>query len=83
VSDTIRAPPSAETVVVVGGTVFRGRLLGVDVVAAIAVVEVAFDVEVDAAAGRFGGLLLLHAVSSVTAAIIVTEATRGRRTPRS
>jgi hypothetical protein len=70
-------------VLVVGGTEIRGRLVGVDVVAAIEVVEVAFDVEVDTADGRFGGLLLLHAVSTTIAAIIVNEATRGRRTPRS
>ena len=66
-----------------GGTEIRGRLPGVDVVGAIEVVDVAFDVEVDAADRRLGGLLLLHAVSTISAAIIVNEATRGRRTPRS
>jgi hypothetical protein len=70
-------------VLVVGGTVIRGRLVGVDVVAAIEVVEVAFDVEVDGADRCFGGLLLLHAVSTTTEAIMVNKANRGRRTPRS
>lgn len=79
----MRGPPSAETVLVVGGTEIRGRLLGVGVVAGIEVVEAAVDVEVEAEDGRFGGLLLLHEVSSATATIIVSETTRGRRTPRS
>ena len=67
----------------VEGTELRGRLLGVEIVAGIEVVEAAVDVEVDAEDGRFGGLLLLHEVSSTTARIIVSETTRGRRTPRS
>jgi hypothetical protein len=83
ISDTMRGPPSAETVLVVAGTETRGRLLGVDVDAAIEVVEMALDVDVDAREGRFGGLLLLQAVGTATATIIVSEATRGRRTPRS
>ena len=78
----MRGPPTTETVLVVGGTEIRGRLLGVDVVAANEVVEVAVDVDVDARDGRFGGLLLLQAVSTTTATIIMSEATRGRRTPR-
>lgn len=68
---------------VVDGTEVRGRLLGVEVVAGTEVVEAAVDVEVDAGDARFGGLLLLHEVSSTTATIIVSETTRGRRTPRS
>jgi hypothetical protein len=79
----MRGPPSAETVLVVGGTEVRGRLLGVEVVAGIEVVEAPVDVEAEAEEGRFGGLLLLHEVSSTIATIIVSETTRGRRTPRS
>ena len=79
----MRGPPNAETELVVGGTEIRGRLLGVDVTAVIEVVEVTVEADVDARDGRFGGLLLLQAVSKTTATIIVSEATRGRRTPRS
>ena len=79
----MRGPPSAETVLVVGGTEIRGRLLAVDGVGAIEVVDMAVDVDVDTREGRFGWLLLLHEVTSTAATTIVSEATRGRRTPRS
>jgi hypothetical protein len=41
------------------------------------------DVVVEERGGRFGGLLLLHALSSASAAAIAIEASRGRRTQRS
>jgi hypothetical protein len=57
---------------------------GVERVVDTELVEVVFsDVVVDAAEGRLGGLLLLHAVSSTSAAVIAIEASRGRRTQRS
>ncbi|MDQ1509800.1 MAG: hypothetical protein QOG50_1644 [Actinomycetota bacterium] len=83
VSETIRGPSSAETVLVVAGAALGGTVVGADVEVATEVVEVATDVVVDARAGRFEWPLLLHAVSTTTAAIIVTEPSRGRRTPRS
>jgi hypothetical protein len=82
-SETTRGPPSAETVLVVGGTEVRGRVLGVEMVAGIEVVEAAVDVEVEAEEVCFGALLLPHEVSNTTARITVSETTRGRRTPRS
>lgn len=83
-SETIRGPSSAETVLVVPGTELGGTVVGADVEVATEVVEVALDVVVvDARAGRVEWPLLLHAVSTTTAASIVTEPSRGRRIQRS
>ena len=83
VSETKRGPPSADTVLVVGGTELRGTLVGAAVELATEVVDVTFEVFVDVGAGRFEWPLLLHAAKISTAAVIAKPANRGRRTQRS
>ena len=83
VSETMRGPASAETVLVVPGSDLGEVVVGADVEVATEVVDVALDVVVDARLGGFESLLLLHAVSTTTAAIIVIEPSRGRRMQRS
>ena len=83
ISETMRGPPSADTVVVVGGTELRGTVVGSDVEVAIEVVELALDVVVEARDGRRESSLLLQAAGTTNAAIITRQANRGRRTRRS
>jgi hypothetical protein len=83
VSETMRGPWSAETVLVVPGTELGRVVVAAEVEVVTEVVDVAVAVVVDARVGGFAWLLLLHAVSTTTAAIIVTEPTRGRRMQRS
>jgi hypothetical protein len=70
VSETKRGPPSADTVLVVGGTELRETVGGADAEVAAEVVEVAFAVVVDARDGRFEWPLLLHAPNATIAAIV-------------
>jgi hypothetical protein len=83
-----RGPPSAETGTEVGGAAVGEVVVGaevVDVVGAKVVVAVddVLDAVLEDAAGRFGGLLLLQPVNSMSAAAIAIWASRGRRTQRS
>jgi hypothetical protein len=85
VSVTIFGPPSAET-----GTDGCGTVVGLEVVVRAVeavvddLVDVGFTVVVDTPVGGPPGLLLLlHALSTGSAAIIAIEATRRRRTQRS
>jgi hypothetical protein len=84
VSVTIFGPPSADT-----GTDGGGPVVGLELVVAAAVVDVVDDdavpavvLVVDVGAGRFG-VLLLHALSNGSAAIMTMETSRSRRTQRS
>jgi len=54
VSETMRGPASAETVLVVPGTELGRVVVGAEVEVATEVVDVAVAVVVDARAGRFG-----------------------------
>jgi hypothetical protein len=83
ISEMMRGPPSADTVVVVGGTELRGTVVDADVEVEIEVVELALDVVVEAREGRFESSLLLQAAGTTNAAIITRQANRGRRTRRS
>jgi len=82
VSVRMRGPLSAETGTDVGGTVVGARI--VVVVEDVEVVEVVADGDVDVE--EVEALLdapLLHALSTTSIAIVVIEASRGRRTQRS
>lgn len=71
---------------VVPGTAVGLTVVGAEVAARTLVVEVvdlAFDVLVDAREGRLEWPLLLHAASVTSAAIVTRQASRGRRTQRS